>query len=355
MKLTGEIGTLNQRVINLSEQCKNEAKKVENLCLENQKKTHTITLLSDDINVIKDNICSLKEQNDDLTKENLHIQNKIKVYERGVLNSLEYKELKEAYNQAKERVSDLEKTLHESYNLIGLQKRTIKKLCADLRNRDRERLSEIERDYEEKAEGEDKNLSYVIIRGHSTIIASTPEFRKRFKFDADKIKGAKYFEVLKTPDDAPDYIPKLKEDFEKPEEIELTTTIKDGDDEERIIRFIKNTPICREIRGTSYYYTKVEVYNIGWVKREFGKMKRRLHIKNGEPVTILQALDNYFIDKTKKESEEEKNRILSRKPIKKSLLGWLKRKETDEERIEKQRLISNIIYGVISYKEAQEF
>lgn len=339
IELSGEVGKLTRRTINLSEQCEKEREKVNQLSIKNKELTNTASILSTKLSELEESVNGLVEQRNFLSVELAENQNQLSEYKKDVLESSPYKGLEEARQKAEAERNSLEKRVQELDNLCNLRQETIKNLRIKLKEYYKEVLNETESAFERIAEGEDKNLSYVIIRGHSKIIASTEEFKKKFHFDSEKLKGRKYFAALKMPEDSPDYIFKIKEMFENPEEIELPTTIINGKGEEKIIRFIKHVPTSKKIGDKLIFYTRVDVYEIGLVRREFGKIVRMLHIKDGEPRTLSEFLEKYYANKTREEAEKEKTEILSQKPEayretekKKSRFSWLKKKKKEETR-----------------------
>jgi hypothetical protein len=201
--------------------------------------------------------------------------------------------------------------------LCGFRRKTINELQVKLREYDRKKIKEIENSYEQRANGPDKNHSYMIIGGHSRIVASTPGFREGFNYNNPErpIKRLKWSKVLKIPKDSPDYISQdqLKEHLIDPNEIKLTTTIINGNGEEKIIRFVKHVPESFKIGKHDYFYTKVDVYEIGWVKRGAGKVLRKFHLINGKPKNITEFLQQHAIKDVKREADDEKKEILSRK------------------------------------------
>jgi hypothetical protein len=221
----------------------------------------------------------------------------------------------------KSEIKELEKYVSGLEVLCEFRQRTINQLQTKIREHDKKGIEQIEWGYEQRAENPDKGQSYIIIGGYSRIVASTPEFRKEFNHNnPDKpIKGVNYFNVLKIPEDSPDYISQkqIKEILKNPEEIKLITTIIDGKSKEKIIRFIKHAPEYHQIGKFNYFYTRVDIYVVGKVKRgKFGKVLRTLHAIDKPPETIAQFLQHYHIREVKTTTEEEKKTILSREPEK---------------------------------------
>jgi len=63
-----------------------------------------------------------------------------------------------------------------------------------------------------------------------------------------------------------------------------------------------------------YFYTRVDVYDIGVVKRELGRVKRLLHLRDGEPLTVSELMEKRAIKEVKEEGDKEKDKIISGVP-----------------------------------------
>jgi len=217
--------------------------------------------------------------------------------------------------ESKTNVGALEEQVETLNNICKRRHKTINDLRVKLREYDKRKIEQIEDNYVQRAKGPDKGHSYIIVGVHSKIVASTLEFRKDFGYNnSDKpIKGLHYFKVLKIPEDSPDYISprQIKELLKDPEGVNLTTTIIDGKGKEKIIRFAKHVPESFKVGAHNYHYTRVDIYEIGAVKRTFGKVLRKLHLINKKPKTILEFLKQKAITDVHNEAEEEKRDILS--------------------------------------------
>lgn len=256
-------------------------------------------------------------------------QKQLAEYQQGVANTSEYKEILGEKTILEAKVGGLEEQVKK---LDDLCRRRHKTIC-EYRKRDRKKIEQIDVSYKQRAEGPDKKHSYIIIREHSKIIASTPEFRKSLNYnDPDKpIEGLNLFNVLKIAENCPDYISRdqMREFLKNPKEIKKTTTIIDGKGEEKIIRFVKHVPENFQVGKYSYFYTRAEFYEIGFVERGL----RKLHIIS-EPKTILEFLKKQAIDEEITAAEQEKNRILSGETGKtKSQSSWfgLRTKKQDKK------------------------
>lgn len=315
LELSGQVGKLKKRAENFFYQYETEVKKAKQIALKNQRLTNLITNLSKQLGGLEESVEELTEQKYFLSEELATTQKNLLDYQQGVTNLPEYKTLLEEKAAFETKVEKLEKQAFGLDNLCGLQKGVINKLQIKLRKYDKDKITQEEDSYEKRAENQDKDQSYIIIGEHSKIVASTLEFREAFNYnDFDKpIKGRHYFNVLKIPEDSPDYInqKQMKEILKNFEEIKLTTTIIDGKGEEKIIRFIKHIPEHYQIGKFNYFYTRVDVYAIGRVERTFGKVLRTLHMMDKPPETTTEFLKQKAINDTKKETEQQKEKILS--------------------------------------------
>ncbi|OGJ21047.1 hypothetical protein A3K73_07205 [Candidatus Pacearchaeota archaeon RBG_13_36_9] len=193
---------------------------------------------------------------------------------------------------------------------------------------------------------EDEELSYVVVADSGRIVASTEGFRKKFHFDDSNkpIVGRPYFRVIKSPPDSPGYIHDLKKLFRDSSRIEVQTTICDGEGNEKFVHLLKYEPYRvdvfppgdeevqnrdyppgdeevknrdyppgdEEVKNRDYFfYTRVDVHEIGWVKREVGIARRFLHIPDGVPLTVPELLAKRAIEAVKKEADAERDKILS--------------------------------------------
>jgi len=293
----------------LAEQHKNEFERANKLYFENQRLQKRASGLEEYIDKLEEYIGKIAEQRNLLAEELANTQQRLSEYQQGVLKINEYIKILGEKTVLESKVGSLEEEVKKLDNLCRLRQETIN----EYRKRDRKKIKQIDDSYKQRAEGSDKNHGYIIIREHSTIIASTPEFRESFNYnDPNKpIEGLNWFKVLKIPEDSPDYISQkqMKEFLKDSKEIKLTTTIIDGKGQEKIIRFIKHVPENFQVGKYEYYYTRVEVYEIGFVERGL----RKLHII-GEPRTIAEFLKKDAIAEEKREAEQEKNKILSKKP-----------------------------------------
>lgn len=262
---------------------------------------------------------------EELTEQKHFLSNELSITQKRLLEPLqeisespEYRTVSEEKEVLTTRAEGLEAKVSELETLCRFRDKTIHKLQVRLREYDQKKIGQIENSYEQRAEKIDKGQSYIIIRESSRIVTSTPEFRKEFNYNnPDKpIKGLNWFKVLIIPEDSPDYISQkqMKEVLKDPKEVKLTTTIRDGKGEEKIIRFIKHVPESFPIGEYNYFYTRVDIYEIGRVERAIGGVLRTLHIIDKPPKTITEFLRQHAINDVKKETDQEKDKILSKKP-----------------------------------------
>lgn len=271
--------------------------------------------LREKVGGLEDSIGELTGQKARLAKELAEAQTQLLQYTKEITESPEYKNLQGEKNTIEAKVGKLEKQVSDLKKGCAFRQETINSLQIRLREYDKEKINQIEHSYKQRAEGPDKGHSYMVIGGHSRIVASTPEFRKGFSYnDPNKpIENLHYFKVLRIPEDSPDYISQkqMKELLKNPEEIKLTTTIIDGRGEEKIIRFTKHAPEYFKVGNYKHFYTRVDIYEVGIVKRTFGGILRTLHIINGQPQTIAEFFKNAAIKDIQSEGEKQKNEILS--------------------------------------------
>ena len=183
-------------------------------------------------------------------------------------------------------------------NLLGLQKKKIKNQSIKLRQKDRQTLGIIENFLIESAER--SKLSYIVIRGSSKILASTPIFRKKFYFSND-IKESNYYKLLESPNDELTY-EDFKNAFRNSKQAELTALIRDGRKNDRFVHLEKEKPI---VVG-SYFYTTIHVYEIGAIRRQAGKIKRKLGL-DGLSGSLYDLVSRRKVEKIMKEAEERLN------------------------------------------------
>ena len=189
-------------------------------------------------------------------------------------------------------------------NLLGLQKRKIKNQSIKLRQKDRQTLDTIENFLIESAER--SKLSYIVVRGSSKILTSTPIFREKFYFSED-IKGANCYKLLGSPNDELAY-EDFKNAFRNSGWVELTALIRDGRKKDRFVHLEKEEPI---VVG-SYFYTTVHIYEIGAVRRQSGESRRKLGL-NGPLEDLYDLVSSRKVDKIRTKAEEELKNLSKRK------------------------------------------
>ena len=169
-----------------------------------------------------------------------------------------------------------------------------------------ERLNELARTLLKQYANQDR-LSYIVVEGANTIIAATPSFMERFGFDQEII-GSNWYNLLKHPTDG-----LTNKDFEEvfskhPEVVEKTAIILDGNGKDKYISITKETPF----NGGDKYYTRVQVYEIGIVKREKGRLFKKLGL-NGGAKTLAGYVGREKAQGIKQKAETEKKQILRKK------------------------------------------
>lgn len=183
-------------------------------------------------------------------------------------------------------------------NLCDKQRGIIKDLRTSQRLQKRSFYIQIEKFLQQYAE--ESKMSYVVIRGSNKIVASTPSFMKRFKFD-NKIIGSNCYKILNNPLDE-----LTQRDFEvvfseHPEEVEKTAVMKDGKGKDRYVALTKEKPIQCE----NEFYTRVQIYEIGTVEN----LKRRLGL-NGNAKTLAGFIAREKAEKISVEGEAKKKEIM---------------------------------------------
>lgn len=229
------------------------------------------------------------------------------------------------------------KSFFDLSNLFNHKKKDISRLRTQLKERDTQTLSSMKSLIEQIAETEE-HLSYIVIEEYGRILASTPTFREIFYYDdPDKpIKGRPCYSALKIPSDAPDYIHNLEEVLKNPERLKKQTTIYNGKGEEVIVRFTKYEPIIEKIGDKNFSFTRVDIYEVGVVKRIGETIIRTLHIINGDVNTLSELITKNINAKSKLRAEKEKKEILEgdyekkTKVITVSGIAW--KDKTDKEK-----------------------
>ncbi len=257
----------------------------------------------------------------------LRYRNEVKNSEKLKQEKVKVNSLSREKAELEERVSRLIEKVSGFDVIYRQQKKIIFDLHKVIETAHKESRKEHESSLKQDVEN-DEEQSYVIIGGSGRIIASTLTFRRKFNFDnpKDPIDGKMYFRVLRPQKDAPDYQEKgkyvydIKQAFRDAKKVTLETTIVDGKGEEKIIQFTKLKPTFIKIvkRNQSgekltvkdYFYTKVEVYDIGkWERIKEGattKFKKILHIKNGEPKELHEYVEKRAVQRKQDEENEEK-------------------------------------------------
>ena len=208
--------------------------------------------------------------------------------------------------------------------LLWHRQETIKNLRVQLKQRDKETRESIDYIFEQIAESH-KYQSFVYVGPTGKVVGSTPTFRKYFHYDDPNkpITGRYFFTALKIPGHAPEYIKDVRERFRAGEQVKLPTTIYDGEGKERFIRF-KNYIIPVRVGDTEYNYTRIDVYEIGSVKRVFEdgivRLKRKLHLMNGEPQNLGEFIQKQITERIKQETKQQVSQMtseLSKEKVKK--------------------------------------
>lgn len=325
----------------LSQQYINEVNKNKELTGRNQELDFQVRQLSRDLSVLNNEKTGLKAELENLAAENKTINLKNDAYRKKFIKYQDRVQNSEEFKQKKVKVDNLsmekakleEKVSRLSEKISGFdviyrqQKKVISNLHKAFETSYKEDRKKHESSLNQTAEG-DEEMSYVIIGGSGRIIASTPAFREKFNFNDPKnpINRKMYFKVLQPPKDAPDYHEKgkyvydIKQAFRDTKKVTLETTIVDGKGEEKIIQFTKHEPDFREIvkrnqfgeelNVKNYFYTKVEIYDIGkWERIKEGatiRFKKILHIKNGEPKELHEYAEKRAVQRKQNEEKEKK-------------------------------------------------
>ena len=218
-------------------------------------------------------------------------------------------------NLEKEK-SHLLRRISELTNLFRHRDKDKKNLRNQLKEKDKQDLNSVVSMIEQMTEAE-KYLSYIWVdtcERIGRIVGATPVFRKTFCYDdPDRpIKGQLCYRAFKQPSDVVDYRD-IKKLLKEPEEIKLQTTIYNGAREEKFIRFTKYPPISGKIGERDYSFTRIDIYEIGWVERFKGGVKRKMHVINGEPDTLEKFIVKKITDKTIEEGGKEVDKIMSGK------------------------------------------
>jgi len=253
---------------------------------------------------LENSINELAKQKNLLTQELATSQNQIEIYKKGVLESPDYVGLATKKDAIEAKVGDLEKQVSDLNNLCMFRQETIKELRETLRGHMGQYRNTMETIFEKEAENDNKALSYIIIDGDGKIVASTPTFRKNFKYD--EIKGTKYFSVLKAPEpngNAENWI-RLTSFLQEQVEDGLESTILDCKRELRHVYLEKQKPTiiqCTEYgengEGSNYtlVYRRIDVHDIGFWKK-FSKEHRERKIRSLEEYFAVLKLDEAEIE-----------------------------------------------------------
>jgi len=188
--------------------------------------------------------------------------------------------------------------------LCNLQKAKIRDLRTSLRIRKRSTYKQVEEFLVQYAN--ESKMSYVIIRGVNKIVASTPSFIQRFKFN-EEIIGSNCYRILNNPSDE-----LTQKDFEvvfseHPEEIEKTAVIKDGNGKDRYVVLTKEKPI----QFGDEFYTRVQIYEIGTVEGTVKSLKRKLGL-NGEAKSLAGFMAREKARRISVEGENKKKQIMGK-------------------------------------------
>lgn len=403
----------------LSQQCTNEINKniplisrIAELTDKANEKTHLISRITEQVKQLSQDLNSLDNKNKGLicelgivTSRNEAYRKKFERYKDKVQKSEEFKQEKVKVDNLRSEVRSLEEIVRgltekvKGFDTIYKQQKSV---IAKL-NREKkvfhEELRREEESFLAQTAENDREESYVYIGGSGRIIGSTPAFREKFDFNNPDypIKGKMYFKVLQPPKDALDYQEKgkyiydIKYAFRDPQEITLQTTIVDGKGASRIIQFTKHVPshikIVRvdesgqNLTTKDYFYTKVEVYDIGKWEKIGGKLKKIFHIKDGEPEELHEFAEKIAVKRIQDEEKEEKEYNDKMAPVYQGLVSCNPRKWNIDEFLEiekekgrdgaevylreeyekaqkmqkqKNELISQIILGVIEHKTKQD-
>lgn len=338
-ELSGEVGRLTRRTINLSGQYEKEKEKVNQLSIENKGLTNTAFILSTKLSELEESVTELTEQRNIFSAELAENQSQISEYKKGVLESPPYKELEEARQKTEaerddleKRVQELEKAKKDIDGLYGVQKQITIKLQREFRNRYEEHVKETEKLIINRARESDKSLSYVMIRDLDEIMVVTPEFEEKYHFKDEEIRGKRYFNVLKNANVR--FVQDLRKLFKDPKEIKKQTIIIDGKKEDRVIYFVRHSPevvkgLIPDDKGNlvehGRYYTRVDVHDFGFVEKTKTGFYKIIH-RNGEPRTLQEFIEQQHL------KEIQENEI--NKKIEEFFPRWAKEgitvKETEE-------------------------
>lgn len=399
----------------LSQQCTNEINKntplisrIAELTDKANENTHLISRITEQVKQLSQDLNSLDNKNKDLiyelgiaTSKNEAYRKKFWGYKDKVQNSEEFKQEKVKVDKLRREVRSLEETVRgltekvKGFDTIYKQQKSVVARLNREKKVFHEKLRKEEESFLAQIAENDREESYVYIGGSGRIIGSTPAFREKFDFNNpnDPIKGKMYFKVLQPPKDAPDYQEKekyiydIKYAFRDPQEITLQTTIVDGKGASRIIQFTKHVPshikIVRvdesgqNLTTKDYFYTKVEVYDIGKWEKIGGKLKKIFHIKDGEPEELHEFAEKIAVKRIQDEErkKEEYNKRMA--PVYQGLVScnprewnideflrveeeegrggaevYLRKEYEKVQKMQKQKneLISQIIGGVIESK-----
>jgi hypothetical protein len=247
-----------------------------------------------------ENNCGLSKRNLELSSQNEYLEEAVysvsetlKDYKQEVLKTSEYQKLFQENQDLTKRNKNLE-------GLCGLQKKVINKTKQVCKDNLKLHLKELEEAYISRAKTDSK-LSYLIIGGHGRIIIATNEFLKKFNFGED-IVGKNYSLVLKNPE-REIYCRDLRKIFKDANELKFDTVICDGKGSEKSIFFVKHEPeiinfirineLGIEEKKPAYFYTKVEIHELGIFKKVRGEFVRIF--KHGRPKTPQEFIEQQYI------------------------------------------------------------
>lgn len=257
---------------NLEEQHKTEAGKVEQLALKNKELTNKVILLSEQLGNLETSVEESTEQRNLLAEELATTQAQLFQYQKGVLESPEYKGLNTEKKALEVRVEGLEKQVVDLTNLCMHRQETIKQQQGALRDYSKRNTEIIEGFLQKKAEHDDQEMSYVVIDGNDNIVASTPAFRNNF-YHSD-IERVKYWAVLKSPENEgriENWI-NLRGFLKSQKQEDLVAIITDGRRKPRKVILEKQKPDvfqcleCNnegELTPFSLVYRRIDIHDIG--------------------------------------------------------------------------------------------
>lgn len=253
--------------------------------------------------------------------------------------------MKEEKKKNPKSKSSLSKRFYELTNLFDHKNKDISRLRIQLKERDVQTLSSMKSLVEQIAETEE-HLSYIIIEEYGRILASTPTFREIFHYNnPDKpIKGRPCYSALKIPLDSPDYIHNLEQVLGNPERLKKQTTIYNGKGEEVIVKFTKYEPTNVVIGDKNFSFTRIDIYEIGGVRRIGEIIIRKLHPFNGDDNTLHKLITKNINAKSKLRAEKEKKDILEgkyetqTKVIAVSGIAWKDKTDKEKRNAAKVRL-----------------